>query len=414
MDIRALGKKLRCVTENGAALFEGIKIDEVEYRSFRDSMGSLCFLLFGFIYLILTIVRIIVPFLNTHFSYTWLELFINYEGGFIRRGLLGEVLFKMQPVITCYIPASILIFLIYLFFTYYVIWLLQETPLLVCFFFFVSPGCLLFPVYDPAVFARKEIFELFAFIASIYIFSKHLTIAHKIIYFLLLYTVAIFIHEGALFFAPLAVCILVYSINTRNNNMSLYIILSLYIYIFFLDIILFLTINHDYNPELIIVSWRHYFNTIDIMGPMSYLNKGFGYVLRETRARVYDLNGFTFPYMADFCWTMLPVALLLLNTTHLDFFRQMKRKEPCLLAATLVALLIPFSLFCFQDWGRWIYLICLHTFLFLVALNKFGLVAYKPVSASPRSQRQMVLVFLLCYALLWRMPHLPHRPHIPG
>jgi hypothetical protein len=39
--------------------------------------------------------------LFSHFplSYTWTELMINYQGGFVRRGLLGELAFQLNPFI---------------------------------------------------------------------------------------------------------------------------------------------------------------------------------------------------------------------------------------------------------------------------------------------------------------------------
>ncbi len=94
----------------------------------------------------------------------WLlgEWLINYQGEFVRRGLLGEILFQLSHflsmnVVHLAIIAQIIVFAVFLYSTYF---LIKESPLsratVVLIF---SPAFLLFTVWSwPQVGVRKEVF----------------------------------------------------------------------------------------------------------------------------------------------------------------------------------------------------------------------------------------------------------------
>ena len=95
-------------------------------------------------------------------NYAFNELFINYQAGLVRRGLLGEIfwqlnyLFSINPVnFFTYLLMIMYILQIYLFYT------LFESFKKVYFIFiliFLSPTLILFTVYDPNLYYLKDIF----------------------------------------------------------------------------------------------------------------------------------------------------------------------------------------------------------------------------------------------------------------
>ena len=396
---------LKTIVKGGAAVFNG-NPEQCEYLSFRESLTKGCLYLFGFIYALTTIIRIAVPIHKLPIKYTWAELLINYQGGFVRRGLLGEVLFLLQPVIPSAAAACILIFFSYCLFTYLVLKLVSDAPLVVFSFFVFSPAAFLFPIRDPAVFGRKEIFFFLAFALTVVICKKYSDYRVKAASFLVLYTIAALIHEAAVFFAPLAACIVVFSMRECEGRLRLRTICCLLFYVFLLCCILYFSVNPNFDPAGIIRSWSPYYPNIDTGSALNFLNKGLD-ITAITRQKAASFNQFSGPYLVDFCLALLPIFLLLMHTDHLKFFRILKNNDPILFALTITSVLSPFVLFCFLlDWGRGIYFFSMHVFIFLVALTSFGLVKYRPVPPVSKYQWKIYTVFFLYYALLWKMPHM--------
>lgn len=403
--VPGLGGTLKNIVKGGAAVISG-SLEQHEYQSFRESLSKGCMYLFSFIYVLFTLIRITLPIHHLPIKYTWAELLINYQAGFVRRGLLGEILFRLQPVIPSVVTASVLIFACYCMFTYLVLKLLRDAPLVVFAFFVFSPAGFLFPVYDPAIFGRKEIFFFLAFALTIFTCRRFSDHRIKVCSFVLLYTIATLVHEAAMFFAPLAACTLVFSMDERNER-RVTVLCSLLFYIFAIGVFLLLSIDPNYDPTGIIRSWNPYFPFIGTGSALTYLDKSWLEILVMVKNRVADFNRFTLPYMADFCLAFLPVIVLLIHTTLLEFFSTLRKKEPFLFMLSTAALLAQFVLLCSMlDWGRTIYFISMHTFIFLISLVNFGLAEYKATPPISRYQWKMYTVFFLYYTLLWRMPHL--------
>ena len=94
-------------------------------------------------------------------SYAYNELFINYQAGFIRRGLLGEIFWQLNN----FFAIKPLFFFSYLFFILYLaqIYLLikifkvyMETYF-IYFLIFLSPALILFPIYEENLYFIKDI-----------------------------------------------------------------------------------------------------------------------------------------------------------------------------------------------------------------------------------------------------------------
>ncbi|SPF47456.1 membrane hypothetical protein [Syntrophobacter sp. SbD1] len=396
---------LKCILKGRAAVFSG-SLEQYKYQNFRESLIRGCFYLFTPIYALMTLITIIYPIHEVPIKWTWAEFLINYQGGFVRRGLLGEILFQLQPVIPGVVAASIIVFFCYCLFTYFALKLLSDIPLVVFAFFVFSPSGFLFPVYEPAVFARKEIFSFLAFTLVILTYIKYSDYRVKVCSFLVLYTIATLINDAAVLFAPLAACLLVLSMREEKKHLRVTVLCALLFYVVALGSVIFFSINPHYDPSGIVKSWSPYFPNIGTGPALDYLNKGLGTYLTETSHKAASWNLFTGPFLVDFCLAFLPIILLLLHSTHLKFFRTLRTNEPLLFLSTIGSLLAPLILFCCQDWGRWIYIISMHTFIFLSTLENFGLVAYKEIPAMSKYQWKICALFFLYYVILWRMPHL--------
>lgn len=165
-------------------------------------------------------------------EYAFNELFINYQAGLVRRGLLGEVFWKIHS----YNNVDPRIFFGYLFYILYIIqivflYLVLKKNLnnkLFYIFILFSPALILFSIYDPKVFFVKDIFSKITilFHAYLYLFYDTKTYNRYLKYILIpVLTVSILIHEYQVLFLGVH---LLFTISKFNNYLNLRSICKIY------------------------------------------------------------------------------------------------------------------------------------------------------------------------------------------
>ena len=102
------------------------------------------------------------------------EWFINYEGGFTRRGIIGQICFELADFFDLRLRFVIFVFqsityFVYMFLIYKLIKNLpQNISTIVAIY---SPLFLLYPLAEIEVLARKEIFLFIGFVIFLYVSS---------------------------------------------------------------------------------------------------------------------------------------------------------------------------------------------------------------------------------------------------
>ena len=129
------------------------------------------------------------------------EWIINYEGGFTKRGLIGQISIYLSYLFEIKLRESILIFQIFAIGGYYLLLnnFLKKINLnnLIIFAIF-SPIFILYPVAEIEVLARKEVF-LYSFFLSYFLLKNK---KQKNIYKIIVLPFAVLIWEPVLFFFP--------------------------------------------------------------------------------------------------------------------------------------------------------------------------------------------------------------------
>jgi hypothetical protein len=157
------------------------------------------------------------PILKNNYSFN--ELFINYQSGFIRRGLLGEIFYQIYQKLQINpvkIWAFIFLFLHLILISFYFFllkkWKKYSFLLIIIIF---SPALNLFYIYDREVYFIKDIFSnltifLHSLIASSFILNR-ITIEkyYKFLRFLIIpfLIFSLLIHELQLFYIPIHILI---------------------------------------------------------------------------------------------------------------------------------------------------------------------------------------------------------------
>ena len=176
---------------------------------------------------------------------------INYSGGFVRRGLVGQIVLEFAYFFSIKLRDAIVIFQIISFVTYYVLvfFLLRRTitnRLLILSVF--SPIFILFPIAEIEAFGRKEIFILL--IVILYFFSNIRDIKTQLIFKFFIFPISILIWEPAIIFYPylLLIDLVVFKINKLNKNL-IWLFLS-YLVVFFVTIFVYLNSISSENFDL--------------------------------------------------------------------------------------------------------------------------------------------------------------------
>ena len=128
-------------------------------------------LTFSIIFLIIVFVNLVYFYLNFISSlnvsnYAFNELFINYQSGLIRRGLLGEIFWQINRIFVQLIQKffSILFLILYLIQCYLLFKISKKLLIFkIIFILVIFSSLLFFHIYDPNMYFIKDIFIKLSF-----------------------------------------------------------------------------------------------------------------------------------------------------------------------------------------------------------------------------------------------------------
>lgn len=321
---------------------------------------------------------------NNPVEWTTSEWLINYQGGFTRRGLLGEIVFHFSNTFSLPFRKTILLFQISSYLLYYYLlfnFLKNINKNLILVFAIFSPLFILYPIAELEVLARKEIFVFISFLLIANIFSVKNIQNKNYFYFSLIITICLLVWEGIVFYLPYFIFILFVKNNlVLNKKIIINIILSI------LPIIIIL---------YLMVSFRLTDNDIKVMcdsinecyGAMTYLGHDFEATIEELASKfkfVYLVR-----YILIFAIGFFPLILLVNKTRFINNKRFHNEKY---FFVFFILMLTPtiFIYYVAQDWGRWInisytlslltYIYCLKNNFIITNNDNFNFILFKKKS----------------------------------
>jgi hypothetical protein len=334
------------------------------------------------------------------FSYTWTELLINYQGGFVRRGLLGEVAYQLDALIPAAQLLIATILLLYLFIVAAITCAFPPDQSVANAAFFLCPAGMLFPVYDPLAYGRKEVVIVTALLLTTWLARRIRRPATWLVTTAVIYFVAGFVIEAAFFYLPTAVTyfLLVRARELKRGHYVAFGLATIAVAVGWFTAMSM--INGVADLPKIIASWReHYPHAYDVPGALV----GFNTRIRELHAGMLHHQSSaltTASYLLGFVLGIIPLALLWMTRDRSEVSGWAKQ----MLAAALFVMFLPFGIA--ADWGRFTYLFVVHAFVLLAALpekrhDDAALLRTRPLTPfSPT-----VALFLLVYGSTWTLQH---------
>jgi hypothetical protein len=323
---------------------------------------------------------------------------VNYSGGFVRRGFLGQIFFSISKYfdisikyIVFFFSSAIYISSIYFFYKI----IKKKLDNFLVLIFILLPSTFLFNFFDPLSVGRKEIL-IFFFFSFYYVNLEKILISFKFkLFIVLLFIIILLTHELIFFFIPY-LFVLKYLHNNRGiskiNSRDYY----LEILIFLLgSILIFLIFNisHLHNNKVLCDSLFDVNLTpstcwaINDFKTKTIIKSLFSYFIEKN----YFIN-----YSFYFLLSIFPLFFLVLQSSNLIQKKQFLFLSVfCLIFSTAFYMQV-------NDWGRYLNATFLIHFLIIL---KFIEKDIKKEKIENKLIKNISLIFIFIYLTSWHMPH---------
>ena len=291
-------------------------------------------------------------------DWTTSEWLINYQGGFTRRGLVGEILVQINYLLNFEIRNLVFIFEIILLFTYYFYLInffkkVEFSPIIILIIF--SPLGFLFPVTETEAIARKEVL---LFCLYLFYLGSILKGNQKITYLILLIGLPIInlVWDGNIFYIFFFIYTFFLSkINTNKKEVIIFLITLIPYLISF--IILITTKSNDQMLEEMCKAINE-----PCFGAMNFLDYSFKDQMN------YGLSRLKIEYIIRYLF-----IFIICFFPFLFIFYDKKNKTEIFLG--YIVCIIPTFIFLYVsfDWGRYLnilYTFSVITLIFLIKIKK--------------------------------------------
>ncbi len=331
--------------------------------------------------------------------YVFTDWIINYEGGYIRRGLLGEISINLSDLFNLDIKYIffILHFSIYLFFhLLFYEYFKNFSKNYIFYFLCFSPLVFLYPIATFEAFSRKEIFYITFFLLSCYISLK---INNRKIIFLstnLLVLLSYLIHESSIFFINFFY--LIFFIFLKKNNYKLNIFEILIIIVIYLVLLLLLFVPVTDEKITVMVSYinENFFEITEFSGAISWLKRS-----ASSSFLFLEVNTILFKDYLRYIILLHFLIIFCFLLKKNNFFKI----DKFITIFTVLSFLSPLCLFILaNDWGRFTYIYynfaLIFTFYFFYN-NKKIFLKIDNLKLLQNINYKLKIFLTICYISLW-------------
>jgi len=343
---------------------------------------------------------------NAHNSWKMGDWLINYQGGMVRRGLLGELIYQLAHITKINPGIYVVLFQMFfytVFFAFSYVLLKRQHSLLPYAFLIFSPYIFTFQINDLAGGFRKEIifFAILSFTVWSATLKDHKSFENFFYTTLLIYPAVILTHEMLIIFMPYLLVVYVMTIKLTKKKFFL-ITFLLIPSIFALLVTIYYSVITPSQVEEI-------FNSI---ARENYALKGGAIAYLDSDPS--DLRGTLIRYLElyPYKYYVLIAAFSLLAYIPISKKLGLLIKNKFSLFLILISLLGTIGLnFFVADWGRSIYINLVSIFILSLMIPKN--IEKNQSHAIIKSVNIFSIVFFIIYVFFWHIPHVgsPHSAY---
>ena len=334
---------------------------------------------------------------NNLVEWTISEWLINYQGGFTRRGLLGEIAFQLSKFLSITVRETILVLqiLTYILFFYLIFNFIKDiSKNLIIIFAIFSPLFILYPIAEVEVLGRKEIFVFISFILVANICSLKILQKKHYFYFSIILTICCLIWEGVVIYFSFFIFLFFLQ---NNFILDKKFILKLFLSLIPFLVCFYLIVLFRLDSE----SLKNMCDSInECYGAMTYLNRDLSSNISEVSSK-FQIS-YLFRYVIIFLVGFFPLMLLIFYS---KFDTRIKLKNKNNFSIIFFLVFAPSFIFYYiaQDWGRWIhisYSLSLLTYLFCIKNNIITLDKTR-INFSILKNKFIVVFLFILFSFSW-------------
>ena len=285
-------------------------------------------------------------------DWTTSEWLINYHGGFVRRGLIGELLLQINQYTNINPRYLVYFFEILLLLSYYYLIIkffkkIKFSPILILIIF--SPLAFIYPVAETETLARKEILLFCIYIIFLFsLISKNL----KLTYFIIVILIPLMnlIWDGILFYMPFFIFTFVNQDNNFKLKKLIYFLISFIPYL----ITTYILLHTRATEESLLLMCEAIKEPC--FGSMSFLDQPLSNNIN------YVVSRFKIEYLIRYSFIFI--------ICFYPIFNLLKKNKKTLFVQYIICIVPTFILFYIgYDWGRYLnilYVFSLLTVIFFI------------------------------------------------
>ena len=332
------------------------------------------------------------------------EWLINYQGGFGRRGLLGELFTQLSLIFDYPIRKIILYFLYIIFISYYLLIYLFFRNIKTNYIIIISllsPLFILSPLAELEALGRKDILIplFFLFYCNLY---NRLNLFGLSLILLLFYTILLLTHEVSIFYLPFFYLLLTFKI----EKLTIYKIITLIFIALIFFFIIYILSNSAHSPEAIKIMCERMKNILnDKCGMGAYvLNRSLKHYIAELGGlnSIHLIRNF-FIFILGYSALIILIQSSKFNKSKNNILNKFFNLK-LLIFLTFLPTLIPFTIA--VDWGRWFnlsYTMLILFYFFCIKNEKIFLnenskiINYLTKRFLKNKTNFFIIVFILCF-----------------
>ncbi len=345
-------------------------------------------------------------FYEEYSDWQYADWLINYQGGFIRRGLIGELLLQIHHFLSINLDILVFCFVVFLY-SILLILLIKSVKYLetskIDTLIFLSPGFFLYPIMNSEVIGRKEIL-LFVILGSFVFLEKYLKDKYLLLITLISILVISLTHTGLLFYSQYLVFLYFLISLSRNKEISFSEILIIAIYL--LVLFLFLFSSESSKSQVLEIC-----NSVKDFVKNDCVNRGQFFWLYRPMTEYFDVK-LTLDLESNFLIYSLSLFLVFVFISIKLYFSKFKSENnfldvlnPFVIFLLLFVFTIPIYIVGI-DWGRYISMSFFSTYFIYIYLIKQKMIFFNSKNSflKKKISKNLFFIFVLIYAFTWTFP----------
>ena len=345
---------------------------------------------------------------NEYSDWQYADWIINYQGGFVRRGFIGELLFKVHTFSLINLDILVLCFVIFLYIILTIV-LIKSLNFLdsskIDILIFLSPGFFLYPIMNSEVIGRKEIL-LFVSLGLIVFFEKCLKDKYLLTTIILAIFVCSLTHSGLLFYSPYL--IFLYFLIRFDRNKKINLLEICLIIVSLITIISLIYFNQGSKIQVVDIcnSVKDYVkNDCVNRGQFLWLYTPISEHMNISLKFKSNLKDYFTIYLSSLILVFLFFSLKLKSAKFNTNNKYLNRTSPLFIFFSLFLFTLPIYLLGL-DWGRYIsmaYFSSYFVYIFLIKKNNLKFNS-KDLFFKKYISKKLFFIFIILYAFSWTFP----------